>query len=195
MRDEKDFQRALETGEAVAKLIADMEMEDKVYVQSFEPIKVWAAKKENPSLVTGIFFWEGDWKLSTSQYAKLKTYYKRALPGLSKCLDSLPNNSSMIDFLFSSGTLLHSIQAPTIGLSGTLFIDPKINQGKNMFKILASSLVPTVKIGAGIVYRVYTPKAQQPALDPLWQSLIMQGVHLLMTDDPLRLKKRIGRGK
>ena len=170
-------------------------MEDKVYVVSFEPIKVWAAKRENPNLVTGIYFWEGYWKLRSFEYAKLKEYYKIALPGLWKCLDSLPNNSSMMDFLFSSGTLLYSIQASTVGLSANLFIDTKINRGKNIFQILANSLVPTVKIGVGIVYWVQTPKPQHQALDKLWQGLIVQGVQLLMTDDGLRLKKRIGRGE
>ena len=172
-----------------------MEMEDKVYVLSFEPIKVWAAKKENPYLVTGIIFWGRYWKLRSSEYTKLKEYYKIALPGLWKCLDSLPNNSSMVDFLFSSGTLLYSTQASTVGLSTNLFIDTKINRGKNIFQILANSLVPTVNIGVGIVYSVQTPKAQQPASDKLWQGLIMQRVQLLLTDDVLRLKKRIGRGK
>ena len=172
-----------------------MGMEGKVFIMSFEPIKVWAAKRENPDLVTGIFYHVGDWQLSSSKYAQMKTYYKMVLPGLSKCLDTLPNNSSLIDFLFSSQTLLHSMRGSVIGLSANLFIDPRINQRKNLFKVLANSLVPTVSVGAGIVYYVLTPKAQQAALDRQWQGLIKQGIQRLMTDDPFRLKKRIGRGE
>ena len=169
-------------------------MVDQVFIMSFEPIKVRAAKWRNVDLVTGIFYHVGDWKLSSSKYAQMKKYYK-TLPGLSECLDTLPNDSSLMDFLFSSQTLLHAMHGSVIDLSARLFIDDTINQGKNLFKILENSNVPTASVGTGIVYYVLTPKAQQEGLDSLWQGLIQQGIQRLMTDDPFRLKKRIGRGE
>ena len=172
-----------------------MEMVEQVFIMSFEPIKVRAAKRRNVDLVAGIFYHVGDWNLSSSKYAQMKKYYKKALPGLSECLDTLPNDRSLMDFLFSSQTLLHAIQGSVIDLSANLFIDSSINQGKNLLKILENSMVPTVSVGTGIVYYVLTPKAKQTALDIYWQGLIMQGIQRLMTDDPFRLKTRIGRGE
>ena len=195
LRGPTDLQLALDTGTSVADMVTEMEMEDQVVLMSTEPIKLVVAKRQNHHLQTNVIFFTRYWQLSSSQYAEIKKYYKIYLPGLSECLDNLPNDKSMMDFLFSSGTLLYSTEATSTGVFIDMFLDSKVNQGKDLFKILGNSLVPTISIGSGVVDWLETPNALKAAQDKLWPKLIKQGIQSLLTDDWLRLKGIIGRGE
>lgn len=48
-------------GEEVAKLVTALGVVHKVLLSSFDPFKIWAAKKVNPSLVVGTFYKRQMW--------------------------------------------------------------------------------------------------------------------------------------
>ena len=48
-------------GKEVAKLVTNLGVVNNVLLSSFDPFKIWAAKKENPSLVVGTFYKRQMW--------------------------------------------------------------------------------------------------------------------------------------
>lgn len=108
MRDRTESEKI---GPAVAKLIAEKGLLDKVLLASFDPFKILAAKKENPSLTVGIFYKKGMWDQRNAD--DMKREYGD-LPGMRQCVESAPNGTDFMEFLFETGDLLRSTNSTLI---------------------------------------------------------------------------------
>ena len=179
-----------ETGKAVAKLIKQFGLEKKVLLTSLDPFKLLAAKKENPNLVTGSYFLNGYWTSPANWYKDVKTKFK-TLPGLETCLDSLPSNSSLMDFLFETGSTFKSVNASFIEFHFGLFSNTSLM--KNPVMTIRDSYNKDITFGSSTIYNLGSSEAELKAAERKVDNLIKQSVARLITDDVPRLLKKLGR--
>lgn len=120
MRDRTESEKI---GKAVAKLIAEKGLLDKVLLASFDPFKILAAKKENPSLTVGIFYKKGMWEQINAD--NMKREYGD-LPGMRQCVESAPNNGTeFMEFLFETGDLLRSTNSSFVVMDYNIYNNAK----------------------------------------------------------------------
>lgn len=184
------FNKSVETGKAVAKLVTRLGLEKKVFLVSFDFMKSLAAKRENPNLVVGSFYSTRYWKETPGWYANVKKQLK-TFPGLETCLDALPNNRSLVDFLFEKGSLFKSINASFVDMDYKIYSDKTIN--KNAVKTLRDNYNKKLSFGAWTIYSMKMSSKEMDASEGKVQGLIDQGAERLITDDIPRLRKKLGR--
>lgn len=182
--------RSIETGKAVARLITKLGLEKNVFLVSFDFMKSLAAKRENPNLVVGSFYSTKYWIQSPQWYRELKVHL-RMLPGLETCLDALPNNRSLIDFLFEKGSVFKAMNASFVDMDYKIYSNKSIN--KDAVKTLRDNYNKKVSFGAWTIYSMSMDATQIEASESDVQSLIDQGAERLITDDIPRLRNKLGR--
>ena len=185
------FNRSIETGTTVAKLVTKLGLENKVFLVSFDFMKSLAAKRENPNLVVGSFYSTKYWNRNAAWYTDLKKQLKK-FPGLETCLDPLPSNRSLIDFLFKKGSIFKSINASFVDMDYRIYGNKTIS--KNTIKTLQDNYSKDISFGAWTVYSMSMDSAQIEASEGEIQNLISKGAERLITDDIPRLKKKVGGG-
>ena len=184
--------KSFETGKAVGRLIRKLGLEKNVLLTSRDAYKIFAAKRENPGLVIGCHYIKRYWKLEYAQYAEIKKNLK-AIPGLDKCLDPLPINSSMLSFLFQTGSYNKALNASFVEFEFGLFSDSEVM--KNPVKILKDNYNKNITFGASTIYSMALSESDITAAESKVQNLIDKGVARLITDDVPRLMKKLGRKK
>ena len=184
------FNRSIETGQAVARLVTKYGLEKKVFLVSFDFMKSLAAKRENPNLVVGSFYSTKYWSGNAALYAHLKKQLK-TFPGLGSCLDSLPNNRSLMDFLFEKGSVFKSINASFVDMDYKIYSNKTIK--KDTVKTLRDNYNKKISFGAWTIYSMSMDSAQIKASEGQVQTLINKGAERLITDDIPRLLKKLGR--
>ena len=184
------FNKSIETGKAVAKLVTKLGLEKNVFLVSFDFMKSLAAKRENPNLVVGSFYSTKYWNKDSKWYSDLKKQLK-TFPGLETCLDSLPNNRSLIDFLFEKGSVFKSINASFVDMDYKIYSNKTIN--KDTVKTLKDNYNKKVSFGAWTIYSMSMNAAQIEASEAEVQKLVDQGAERLITDDIPRLRKKLVR--
>ena len=184
--------RSVETGKAVAKLIRKFGLEKKVLLTSLDAFKVFAAKIENPAIVTGSYLMERYWKQSSLWYTGVKDNLK-TLPGLETCLLSLPNNSSLLDFLFQTGSMVKAGNGSLAEFEFGLFSNTQLI--KDPLKTLRENYNKDITFGVSTVYSMALSENEIAATESKVQYLIDKGVARLITDDVSRLMKKLGRKK
>jgi len=186
------WSKSVETGKAVAKLIRKLGLEKKVLLTSLDPFKLLAAKQENPNLATGSYYLNRDWKMDSQSYSNLKQNLK-ALPGLETCLDSLPNNKSLMNFLFQTGSMYKALNASFVEFQFGLFSNTAVMT--NPLKTLKDNYNKKLTFGASTIYNMASTESEINATESNVQNLIKQGAARLITDDVPRLMKKLGRQK
>ena len=181
-----------ETGKAVGKLIRKFGLENKVLLTSLDPFKIFAAKKENPRLVIGSYYIRSSWKKETWWYTNVKQNMK-VLPGLETCLDHLPSNKSLMDFLFQTGSVYKALNASFVEFQFGLFSNSEVM--KNPLKTLKDNYNKNITFGASTIYNMALSESDITAAESKVQNLIDKGVARLITDDVPRLMKKLGRKK
>ena len=189
--DYKNATRSINTGKAVAKLVTKLGLEKQVFLVSFDPLKSLAAKRENPSLVVGTFYEEDYWKASSSWYAGWKQLMKTHYPGLRTCLDAIPNDRSLIDFLFEKGSIFKSINASFVDMEFTIYDNKQFSN--NTFKTLRDNYSKKISAGAWTIYSMKLNETETEATEAQVAHLIKEGAERLITDDVPRLRKKLGR--
>ena len=184
--------RSEETGKAVAKLIRKLGLEKKVLLTSLDPFKLLAAKKENPGLVIGSYFLNRDWTQNSAWYADLKKKMT-TFPGLETCLLSLPNNSSVVDFLFQTGSMYKAMNGSFVEFQFGLLSNTNVM--KNPIKTLRDNYNKDITFGVSTIYNMALSNSEVDATESKVQNLIDKGVARLITDDVSRLMKKLGRKK
>ena len=190
--NDTDAQRSINTGREVAKMVTKLGLEKKAFLVSFDPVKVWAAKKQNPNLVTGSFYSTGDWERDMANMNKLKSQYQTEF-GLTNCLSKAPNGRAFMEFLFNSGTIFKAINASFLDMDYKIYDNPKYTN--NTFATLRKNYSPKVSAGAWTIYNMKMTSKEIEASEKQVQSLIDQGAERLITDDVPKLRKKLGRGK
>lgn len=175
-------------GKAVAKLIAEKGLLDKVLLASFDPFKILAAKKENPSLTVGIFYKKGMWEQRDADHMK-REYGD--LPGMRQCLESAPNGTEFMEFLFETGDLLRSTNSSFVVMDYNIYNNAKYSN--NTFQTFKENYSPSLSFGAFIIDNLALTDEQRTKDDKILDMLIQNSASALVTDDIPRLRKKLGR--
>ena len=184
--------RSLDTGKAVAQLIKKHGLENRVFLASFDPVKTWAAKQENPNLVIGSFFLNSYWKQDTAWYSDLKCQLK-LLPGLKTCFDSLPDNKTTMDFLFMNGSMSKAVKDSFLDIHFEIFKEGIFNISS--LNMIRENYNKNISLGSSTIYDMKLNENQTQDTEQLVQSLINAGVERLFTDNVTRLREKLGREK
>lgn len=184
----RDRTESEKIGQAVAKLIAEKGLLDKVLLASFDPFKILAAKKENPSLTVGIFYKKGMWEQRDADHMK-REYGD--LPGMRECVESAPNGTEFMEFLFETGDLLRSTNSSFVVMDYNIYNNPKYSN--NTFQTFKENYSPSLSFGAFIIDNLALTDAQRTKDDKILDMLIQNSASALVTDDIPRLRKKLGR--
>lgn len=178
------------TGRAVAQLIKKYNLQKKVLLTSMDALKLKAAKLENPDVAVGSYVLKRYYTGSQSYYAGVKNTMKR-LHGLEVCLDALPNNRSLQDFLFETGSAYKSINGSFVEFELGLFHDKALI--KEPVKTLRDNYNKNITFGASTIYSMSLDETEIKKFDSTVEILLNQKVARLITDDVPRLMTRLGR--
>lgn len=184
----RDRTESEKIGQAVAKLIAEKGLLDKVLLASFDPFKILAAKKENPSLTVGIFYKKGMWEQRDADHMK-REYGD--LPGMRECVESAPNGTEFMEFLFETGDLLRSTNSSFVVMDYNIYNNPKYSN--NTFQTFKENYSPSLSFGAFIIDNLALTDEQRTKDDKILDMLIQNSASALVTDDIPRLRKKLGR--
>ena len=182
--------KSAETGKAVARLIRKLGLEKKVLLTSLDPFKILSAKQENPDLATGSYYLNRDWTMNSQWYSDLKQNMA-SLPGLETCLDSLPSNKSLMNFLFQTGSMYKALNASFVEFQLGLFSNAEVM--KNPLETLQDNYNKNITFGASTIYNMASSESEIKTTEGNVQNLIDKGVARLITDDVPRLMKKLGR--
>ena len=185
MRDRTESEKI---GQAVAKLIAEKGLLDKVLLASFDPFKILAAKKENPSLAVGIFYKKGMWEQRDADHMK-REYGD--LPGMRQCVESAPNGTEFMEFLFETGDLLRSTNSSFVVMDYNIYNNEKYSN--NTFETFKENYSPSLSFGAFIIDNLALTDEERTRDDKILDMLIQNNATALVTDDIPRLRKRLER--
>ncbi|XP_065058703.1 uncharacterized protein LOC135686407 [Rhopilema esculentum] len=183
--------RSVDSGREVAKLITKLGLEKKVFIVSFDFLKSLSAKLENPNLVVGSFYEEQYWQQDSVWYSSLKRQLKESFPGLGTCLDGLPNDRSLMDFVFKKGSIFKSMNASFVDMQFTVYNNKKFSN--NTFKTLRDNYNEKISFGAWTVYSMKLNSAETDATEKQVQLLIDNGAERLITDDVPKLRKKLSK--
>lgn len=184
----RDRTESEKIGQAVARLIAEKGLLDKVLLASFDPFKILAAKKENPSLAVGIFYKKGMWEQRDADHMK-REYGD--LPGMRQCVESAPNGTEFMEFLFETGDLLRSTNSSFVVMDYNIYNNPKYSS--NTFQTFKENYSPSLSFGAFIIDNLALTDEQRTRDDKILDMLIQNSASALVTDDIPRLRKKLGR--
>lgn len=184
----RDRTESEKIGKAVAKLIAEKGLLDKVLLASFDPFKILAAKNENPSLTVGIFYKKGMWDQRDADHIK-REYGD--LPGMRQCVESAPNGTEFMEFLFETGDLLRSTNSSFVVMDYNIYNNAKYSN--NTFQTFRENYSPSLSFGAFIIDNLALTDEQRTKDDKILDMLIQNSASTLVTDDIPRLRKKLGR--
>lgn len=177
-------------GKAVAKLIGEKEVADKVLLSSFDPFKILAAKRENPSLVVGMFYKTGMWNSSVANNMKLQF---ADLPGMHECVKKAPNGTDFMNFVFKTGDVLKSTNSSFVVMDYNIYNNPQFSN--DTFKTFAENYRPSLSFGAFIMDNLALTDEQRKNDEKKLDLLIEKKAAALFTDDIPRLRQKLGRNQ
>jgi len=176
-------------GEEVAKLVTALGVVDKVLLSSFDPFKIWAAKKVNPSLVVGTFYKRQMWDdLATINVTKSEF---GDLPNMQQCVKDAPAGREFMNVLFRSGALLKSTNGSFVVMDYNIFNDKKYSN--ETFQTFKDHYRKDLSFGAFIIDNLALSDAQRAEDEKFLDLLIANDVSCLVTDDVPRLLNKLGR--
>lgn len=177
-------------GEEVAKLVTDLGVVDKVLLSSFDPFKILAAKRVNPSLVVGSFYKKQMWddldaiNVTKSEFGDL--------PNMKQCVEDAPTGRDFMNVLFQSGALLKSTNGSFVVMDYKIFNNKEYSS--DTFQTFKDNYSKNLSFGSFIIDNLALSKAQREKDDEVVDLLIENHVSCLVTDDIPRLLKKLGRG-
>lgn len=179
----RDRTESEKIGKAVAKLITEKGFVNKVLLSSFDPLKIQAAKQENPFLVVGQFYKTGMWKSATSDKMKKQLVHLR---GLENCTRKPSNGTEFMNFLFQTNALLRATKSSFVVMDYNMFNNREYSN--NSFKTFEG-----LSFGAFIIDNLALSQEQREKDEAKLDLLIQNKVAALITDDIPRLRRKLGR--
>lgn len=179
VRDHKESERI---GKAVAKLITKKGIVDKVLLSSFDPLKLQAAKQENPSLVVGTFYKKGMWKPKSADNLKKELVHLR---GMQKCVQQTSNGTEFMNSLFQTNDLLRATNSSFVVMDYNIFNNPEYSN--NTFKTFEG-----LSFGAFIIDNLVLSDKEKRQDEAKLDLLIQNNVSALFTDNIPRLRLKLG---
>lgn len=172
-------------GKAVAKLITEKDFVDKVLLGSFDPLKIQAAKQENPLLVVGQFYKKGMWEPESADEMKKEL---ENLHGMQKCAQVPSDGTEFMSFLFQTNDLLKATNSSFVVMDYNMFNNPKYSS--NTFKTFEG-----LSFGAFIIDNLALSQEQREKDEAKLDLLIQNKVAALVTDDIPRLRRKLERSQ
>ena len=177
-------------GEEVAKLVTDLGVVNNVLLSSFDPFKILAAKRVNPSLVVGSFYKRQMWDDATA--IKVMKSEFGDLPNMKQCVEKSPNGRDFMNVLFQTGALLKSTNGSFVVMDYKIFSNTEYS--KDTFKTFKDNYSKDLSFGSFIIDNLDLSKAQRDEDFKVVDLLIKNNVSCLVTDNIQRLLKKLGRG-
>lgn len=172
-------------GKDVAQLITKKRLVNKVLLSSFDPLKIQAAKEENPWLVVGQFYKKGMWKPATADKMKEQLVHLR---GMQKCAQVPSNGTEFMNFLFQTNDLLKATKSSFVVMDYNMFNNSEYSN--NTFKTFKD-----ISFGAFIIDNLALSQEQRDKDEAKLDLLIQNNVTALVTDDIPRLQRKLGRSQ
>ena len=172
-------------GKDVAQLITKKRLVNKVLLSSFDPLKIQAAKQENPWLVVGQFYKKGMWKPATADKMKEQLVHLR---GMQKCAQVPYNGTEFMNFLFQTNDLLKATKSSFVVMDYNMFNNSEYSN--NTFKTFKG-----ISFGAFIIDNLALSQEQRDKDEAKLNLLIQNNVSALVTDDIPRLQRKLGRSQ
>ncbi|XP_068701605.1 uncharacterized protein [Montipora foliosa] len=170
-------------GKAVAKLITEKGIVDKVLLSSFDPLKLQAAKQENPFLVVGPFYKKGMWEPESADNLKKELVHLR---GMQTCVKQTSNGTEFMNFLFQTNDLLRATKSSFVVMDYNIFNNPEYSN--NTFKTFEG-----LSFGAFIIDNLVLSDKEKEQDEAKLDLLIQNNVSAFFTDDIPRLQRKLGR--
>lgn len=177
-------------GKAVAKLIGEKGVADKVLLSSFDPFKILAAKQENPSLAVGMFYKTGMWTPSVANNMKIQF---ADLPKMRECVKKAPNGTDFMNFVFKTGDVLKSTNSSFVVMDYNIYNNPQFSN--DTFKTFEENYRPSLSFGAFIIDNLALTDEQRKSDEKKLDLLIEKKAAALFTDDIPRLRQKLGRNQ
>lgn len=175
-------------GKKVAKLVTKLGVVNKVLLSSFDPFKILAAKKENPSLAVGSFYktqmWD-DWEIDN-----VKKEFGD-LPNMQQCVNDTPAGREFMNILFRTGALVKSTNGSFVVMDYKIFENEEYSN--DTFQTFKDNYSEDLSFGAFIIDNLALSEAQRKEDEKVLDLLISKNVSCLVTDDVPRLLKKLGR--
>ena len=178
-----------ETGVEVAKMVKKLGLQKQVVLSSFDPFKLYHARKELDQLDTcflvGKDYWD-DMEYKTAS----KTDIAR-LEGLKYCLKNTSTHSNYGKFILESAAVVKAIGASSLDMDYDIYNNPKYSS--NTYQMFNNSYGPDFSYGAWTIYKMKFNEKQMDDSEEKVQNLIDNGVERLYTDDIPRLLEKLKR--
>ena len=177
-----------ETGIQVAKMVKRFGLEKQVVLSSFDPFKLYYARKELNQLNTCF--------LIAKQYWDDKTFLRASnaslaqLEGLKDCLRD-NNDSNYGKFILETPAVVKAIGASSLDMDYDIYNNPTYSN--NTYQMFKKNYGPEFSYGAWTVYKMKFNAKQLDDSEKKLQNLIDNGADRLYTDDIPRLLKKLGR--
>ncbi|XP_067051771.1 uncharacterized protein [Acropora muricata] len=172
-------------GKDVAQLITKKRLVNKVLLSSFDPLKIQAAKEENPWLVVGQLYKKGMWKPATADKMKEQLVHLR---GMQKCAQVPSSGTEFMNFLFQTNDLLKATKSSFVVMDYNMFNNSEYSN--NTFKTFKG-----ISFGAFIIDNLALSQEQRDKDEAKLDLLIDNEVAALITDDIPRLQRKLGRSQ
>ena len=177
-----------ETGIQVAKMVKRLGLEKQVVLSSFDPFKLYYARKElnqlNTCFLVSKEYWD-DMTFLTASNASLAH-----LEGLKDCLRAI-SSSNYGKFILETPAVVKAIGASNLDMDYDIYNNPKYSKDTyNMFK---KNYGPKFSYGAWTIFKMKFNVKKLDDSEKKLQNLIDNGADRLYTDDIPRLLKKLGR--
>ena len=149
-------------GQEVAKLVTDLGVVNNVLLASFDPFKILAAKKANPSLVVGIFYKTKMWEDNPAAVNATKMEFGD-LPNMQQCVKDAPTGRDFMNVLFQSGALLKSTDRSFVVMDYNIFNNEKYSN--DTFQTFKGNYRNDLSFWAFIIDNLALSKAEREADD------------------------------
>lgn len=183
-----DLDHSRETGVAVAKMVKKLGLESQVVLSSFDPFKLYHARKElgklNVCFLVATEYWR-DTKFRNASMVDLQN-----LEGLKDCIKNM-SQGDYGRFILESGAVVKAIGASSLDMDYTIYNNPKYSNGT--FGMFRKNYGERFSYGAWTVYKMKFSEQQLNHSEAAIQTLIDNGAERLITDDAPRLLKKLGR--
>ena len=176
-------------GEEVARLVTKLGVVNKVLLSSFDPFKILAAKKANPSLVVGTFYKRPMWD-DSAKIDIMKNEFGD-LPYMQQCVNNTATGREFMNMLFRSGALLKSTDGSFVVMDYNIFNNE--NYSQDTFQTFKDNYSNDLSFGAFIIDNLALSEAQREDDEKVLDLLIANKVSCLVTDDVPRLLNKLGR--
>lgn len=184
-----NFNHSRETGVEVAKMVKKLGLQKQVVLSSFDPFKLYHARKELNQLDTCFLVGNDYW--DDMAYTNASKTDIAHLQGLKDCLKNISTQSDYGKFILESAAVVKAIGASSLDMDYDMYNNRKYSS--NTYQMFKNNYGPNFSYGAWTIYKMKFSEKQLDDSEKKVQNLIDNGAERLYTDDIPRLLKKLKR--